>query len=72
MNILSILIAKSRRMIPSATSPQRTHRSTVDEIHYFFAILIMLYQNPTIACRITIPVAVDANHSVIAKFDSDA
>jgi hypothetical protein len=36
------------------------------------AVLIVFYQNLTIVLYITIPVAVDANHSVVGHFDSDA
>jgi len=39
---------------------------------YIFPVLIVLNQDFAVVLYITIPVAVDANHSVVRHFDSDA
>jgi hypothetical protein len=39
---------------------------------YVFAVLIVFYQNLTIAFRISIPMTVDTDHRMIRKFDADA
>jgi formate-dependent nitrite reductase membrane component NrfD len=72
IDIFSVLITKRGRMIPISTSTQRTDTTTVDEFLYIFAVLIVFYQNFTIALRISIPMAVDRNNRMIRKFDADA
>jgi hypothetical protein len=72
IDILSVLITKSGRMIPISTSTQRTDTTTIDEFLYIFAVLIVLNQNLTVASRITIPMTVDTDHRMIRKFDADA
>jgi hypothetical protein len=39
---------------------------------HIIAVLIMIYQNATVAFYVTIPVAVNANHRMVGEFVTDA